>query len=365
MPYGRNTPASAATFVEVLRREHARVGVHVREHRAVDADRRVRARVVAIARRASCRAACPSPRASGPRTRARRCDRGCPSDRACGAVIFGALAHRERRDAAGASAAGGAARTRRTARRRRCSPRRRSRDCRRCVVDTNDEPFVAGRSQRRREPERRDQRASSPACRSRSRRRPTTVRARTGAAPSSPREAAYELVACRAQRRRLVPPRTSCVDRRAILREPRGIGHPPVAQPEVVAVLVRARVPPRGAAQRRAASNSVALRAAAAHDRMRRIDLRTECRRRASLRVGPRLFGIVRRPAGTQRILVVRIRPEPLEQLVVLRHAGRGRACTPSPGAVGTAIDAVAVAHLAADDHVVDADGDSARPRRT
>ena len=48
-PYGRHRSASAATFSEVVRREDEHVGVDAVDDGAVDADRRVRARVVHVA----------------------------------------------------------------------------------------------------------------------------------------------------------------------------------------------------------------------------------------------------------------------------------------------------------------------------
>ena len=75
---------------EVRRRQAGGVGVDVRQHRAVDADRRAGARVVGVARDRASPAACASPRSTARRSRVRRADRGCPSDSARGSACAAA-----------------------------------------------------------------------------------------------------------------------------------------------------------------------------------------------------------------------------------------------------------------------------------
>ena len=101
MPEGRNTSASAATLRRYSGGQARGVGVDVGEHGAVDADRRVGARVVACSAGRGSRAACASPRARSPRSRARRCGRGCPSGRARGAGCAGRSTSDERVESAG------------------------------------------------------------------------------------------------------------------------------------------------------------------------------------------------------------------------------------------------------------------------
>ena len=90
-------------------------------------------------------------------------------------------------------------------------------------------------------------------------------------------------------------------------REARRISHGTIAQPEIVSRIAGAR--------RLGISNDATRQSTNRRDAR----LTTEISRRATvLRIGPARVRNERRPAGTKRILIVRIGAEPLEQLVIL-----------------------------------------------